>query len=142
MSCNPENKASLGNSGECPECEFEPLVRNHFFTGKMMGTGEFITETAYHAERMRHHNARLHGWGVVCGLTVHQHENPQCQKRFVNVDPGSALDCCGHEILVIEPEVVDVTSFTAVKKLAQNTTAALSRHTSSDTEVLLPQASA
>lgn len=112
-------------TGECPECEFDPFMRNHFFTGKMMGVPEFVTETAYHADRLRHHNARLHGWGVVCGLSVHEHGNAQCRNRFLVVEPGTALDCCGHEILVTEPEPVDVTTFPAVKKLAQASGAAL-----------------
>jgi len=102
----------------CPQCEFEPFVRNHFFTGKMMGAGEFVTEAQYHAEKMRHHNVRLHGWGVVCGLAVHQHPSPECRKRYVIVEPGTAIDCCGHEILVPQREIVDVAQHPAVQKIA------------------------
>ncbi|MFB9240313.1 hypothetical protein IV454_24040 [Massilia antarctica] len=92
----------------CTECEFDPFVRNHFFTGKMMGAGEFITESRYQAEKMRHHNLRLHGWGVVCGLRVRQHPSPDCRSRYVLVDPGSALDCCGREILLTRQEILDL----------------------------------
>jgi len=92
----------------CPQCGFEPFVRNHYFTGKMMGAGEFQTETGYHGDKQRHHNLRLHGAGVVCGLKVRQHESPDCRSRFLVVEPGSALDCCGHEILVTAPEIVDL----------------------------------
>lgn len=100
----------------CTECEFDPFVRNHFFTGKMMGAGEFITESRYQAEKMRHHNLRLHGWGVVCGLRVRQHPSPDCRGRYVLVDPGSALDCCGHEILVARQEILDVGQHPLVKQ--------------------------
>ncbi|HEX6322446.1 MAG TPA: hypothetical protein VFZ36_01870, partial [Vicinamibacterales bacterium] len=98
----------------CPQCEFEPFVRNHFFTGKLMGAADFIAESEFHAEKMRHHNVRLHGWGVVCGLTVREHATASCQTRYVVVEAGSALDCCGHEILVPEPEIVDVARHPAV----------------------------
>src|SRR5690349_25084056 len=92
----------------CPECGFDAFVRNNYFTGKMMGAGEFTTETLYHADKMRHHNLRLHGTGTVCGLRVQQHPSPDCQRRYVVVEPGSALDCCGREILVANQETVDV----------------------------------
>ncbi len=110
------NDAAAG----CALCDFEAFVRNHFYTGKMMGAAEFITETHYHAERMRHHNVRLHGWGVVCGLKVHQHPSPDCRTRFVVVEPGSALDCCGHEILVPAAEIVEVAAFPQVQELARD----------------------
>ncbi len=98
----------------CSQCEFEPFVKNCYFTGKLMGASDFIAEQAYHSEKMRHHNVRLHGSGVVCGLRVHQHDSPDCQKRYVVVEPGSALDCCGHEILVPDEEYVDVSQNPAV----------------------------
>ncbi|MEJ5990259.1 helix-hairpin-helix domain-containing protein [Ramlibacter sp. PS3R-8] len=92
----------------CPQCELDVFVRNNYFTGKMMGAGEFQTETRYHGDKQRHHNLRLHGAGVVCGLKVRQHESPDCRSRFLVVEPGSALDCCGHEILVTAPEIVEL----------------------------------
>lgn len=109
----------------CSLCEFDPFVRNHFFTGKMMGAGEFSAETRYHGEKLRHHNVRLHGWGVVCGLEVLQHPSIDCRKRYVVVSPGSALDCCGHEILVVDEETVDVGQHPDVLKLARDS----QRHT-------------
>lgn len=104
----------------CPHCDFEAFVRNHFYTGKMMGAAEFITETHFHAEKMRHHNVRLHGWGTVCGLRVKQHPSPECRRRYVVVEPGSALDCCGHEILVPHEEILDVGGLPQIKQLAQD----------------------
>ena len=104
----------------CPQCEFEAFIRNHFFTGKMMGAAEFRTETHFHSEKMRHHNVRLHGSGVVCGLKVKQHPSPDCQKRYVIVEPGSALDCCGHEILVAQEEIVDIAGLPQVKALTKD----------------------
>jgi hypothetical protein len=121
-----DDSHSTGNAGaNCLVCEFDPFVRNNYFTGKMMGAGEFVAETQYHSEKLRHHHVRLHGWGVVCGLKVTQHPAVECRPRYVLVEPGSAIDCCGHEILVPDPEYVEVSAFPAVKKLAQSTTAAL-----------------
>ena len=45
----------------CVTCDFEPFVKNNYFTGKMMGAAEFIVESHYHQEKMRLHQARLHG---------------------------------------------------------------------------------
>lgn len=110
----------IAHLSTCPQCEFEAFVRNHFFTGKMMGVAEFATETAYHAEKMRHHNVRLHGAGVVCGLKVKRHPSPECRKRYVVVEPGTALDCCGREILVRDEEIVDVAGLPEVAALAKD----------------------
>lgn len=104
MACREQHPAAE----TCPQCEFDPFVRNHFFTGKLMGAADFTAESLFHGEKMRHHNIRLHGWGVVCGLDVRQHDTPQCRARYVIVRPGSAIDCCGHEILVPDVETVDV----------------------------------
>ncbi len=114
MTCHQEHAAME----TCAECEFDAFVRNHFFTGKMMGAAEFATETLYHSDKMRHHNARLHGSGAVCGLKVHEHPSTgDCQKRYVVVTPGSALDCCGREILVAQEEIVDVAEHRDVARL-------------------------
>ena len=98
----------------CSQCEFEPFVRNNYFTGKLMTAADFIDEQTYHSEKQRHHNARLHGSGVVCGLRVHEHPSADCRKRYVIVEPGSAIDCCGHEILIPDAEIVDVAQHPAV----------------------------
>jgi hypothetical protein len=113
MTCHQEHAAFE----TCAECEFDAFVRNHFFTGKMMGAAEFATETLYHSDKMRHHNARLHGSGAVCGLKARQHPSPECRTRYVVVSPGSALDCCGREILVTQEEIVDVGEHPGLAKL-------------------------
>ncbi len=101
----------------CPKCEFSPFLRNHFFTGKLMTARDFSDETLYHSERMRHHNARLHGWGVVCGLKVKAHDNPSCRDRFAVIEPGTAIDCCGNEILVAEAATVELEKLPAIADL-------------------------
>jgi DNA-binding beta-propeller fold protein YncE len=104
-------------SETCPTCTFDPFLRNHFFTGKLMTARDFSDETRFHSEKMRHHNARLHGWGVVCGLKVRAHENPACRDRFVVIEPGTAVDCCGNEILVPEAVTVELEKLPAIAEL-------------------------
>ena len=41
------------------------------------------------------------------------------------VEPGSALDCCGHEILVPDEEIVDSPPSRRSRQLAKDDTAAL-----------------
>ncbi|MET0649818.1 MAG: hypothetical protein ABW208_24670 [Pyrinomonadaceae bacterium] len=107
------------NTSGCPSCDIGMFTRNHYFTGKLLVERDFTDEQRYHVEKLRHHNQRLHGWGVVCGLRVKQHENPACRGRYVCVEPGTAIDCCGREIIVRETECIDLTQFEAVKALGE-----------------------
>src|SRR5215467_458854 len=103
----------------CPECEISAFTRNHYFTGKLLVERDFRQEQAYYVDKLRLHEQRLHGWGVVCGLKVKQHENPACRDRFVCIEPGLAIDCCGHDIYVPAEDCVDLTQLDAIKALAK-----------------------
>ena len=92
----------------CAECAVGPFVRNHYFTGKLLVERDFTDEQRYYIDKLRYHHQRLHGWGVVCGLRVKEHPTPACRDRYVIVEPGTAIDCCGHEIVVREPQTVDL----------------------------------
>jgi hypothetical protein len=94
----------------CVDCELPQMERNHYFTGKLLVERDFTDEQRYTMGKLRRHDLRLHGHGVVCGLKVTAHPNPSCQHRYVIVSPGTALDCCGREILVPREEPVDVLS--------------------------------
>lgn len=100
---------------ECPDCTIGPFQRNHYFTGKLLVERDFTDEQLYYMDKVRLHNQRLHGHGVVCGLRVKQHDNPACRDRMVCIEPGMAIDCCGHEILVLEPECLDITALPSFK---------------------------
>src|SRR5690349_15063008 len=92
---------------DCNEpCEAEAPTRNHYFTGKLLVERDFTDEQHYFREKLRLHHQRLHGVGVVCGLAVVQHPNESCRDRLVILEPGSAVDCCGHDVYVIEPETI------------------------------------
>ena len=78
---------------------------------------DFTDETRFHMEKMRHHEQQLHGWGVVCGLKVKPHPNVACRDRFVCIEPGFAVDCCGHDIIVREEECVDLLTLPDIQAL-------------------------
>lgn len=95
-------------TSHCITCEAQTPLRNHYFFGKLMDVPDFDVEQQYIVEKFKRHHQRLHGTGVVCGLEVVAHPNPACRNRYVVVQPGTALDCCGNEILVLHDEVLDL----------------------------------
>jgi DNA-binding beta-propeller fold protein YncE len=101
----------------CPACDIGPFTRNHYFTGKLLLERDFSDEQRYYIEKLRHHHQRLHGWGVVCGLKVTPHPQVPCRDRFVCIEPGTAIDCCGHEIVVRDQECLDITRLDAIQEL-------------------------
>jgi hypothetical protein len=107
--CNCK-QGSNGTPRACPECDIFQMARNHYFTGKLLVERDFTDEQRYTMGKLRRHNQRLHGEGVVCGLKVKQHPNPACQSQYVVIEPGFAIDCCGREILVSCEEYFDFES--------------------------------
>jgi DNA-binding beta-propeller fold protein YncE len=101
--------------GSCPECDVGAFTRNHYFTGKLLVERDFRQEQQYYIDKLRLHARRLSGTGVVCGLKVTPH--PTCPDRFVCIEPGMAIDCCGHDILVVDEDCIDLTAIPSVKKL-------------------------
>ena len=87
-------------ANEQTECNYIADERNRYFTGKYLTARDFADEQTYFLSRHRLHNRLLHGWGIVCGLKVVHHPNPDCRKNWVVVHPGIALDCCGRELIV------------------------------------------
>jgi DNA-binding beta-propeller fold protein YncE len=111
---------TLSDPQPCAPCEIGPFSRNNFFTGKLLLERDFTDEQTYLIDKLRHHNRLLHGWGVVCGLRVKQHATPGCRDRFLCIEPGTALDCCGHEIIVREEECFDLSLIPAFKELEES----------------------
>ena len=109
--------AHAPHGSTCPDCAIGPFSRNHYFNGKLLVERDFTDEQRYVVDKMRHHQQRLHGWGVVCGLRVVQHDDPACRTRFVCVEPGTAVDCCGHDIVVRDRDCLDFTRVPAIKAL-------------------------
>lgn len=103
--CNCRNTSTPG--GICVECDIPQFARNNYFTGKLLVERDFTDEQRYYLGKLRRHNQSLHGWGAVCGLKVDEHPNPACQAQYVLIEPGTAVDCCGREIVVRHEEYFD-----------------------------------
>src|SRR5262249_27383292 len=92
------------------ECGYIATERNRYFTGKYLSDRDFADEQAYHISRHRLHNRILHGWGVVCGLRVLKHPNPEC-KNWAVVRAGIAIDCCGRELVLRQDTAIDLSEY-------------------------------
>lgn len=112
-----ENAIIDPRTASCPDCAIGPFARNYYFDGKFMVARDFWDEQRYHVDKLRHHHQRLHGTGIVCGLEVVRHDVPECRDRYVCIQPGTAIDCCGHEIVVREETVVDLWQLDALAAL-------------------------
>src|SRR3546814_11525680 len=77
------------------DCDDGPRELPHYFTGRVLTARDLRDEQGYVLSRLRLRNRLFHGWGVVCGLDVCSHPDPACRDRYVVVEPGIALDCCG-----------------------------------------------
>lgn len=93
----------------CLPCSIGPLVRNHYYTGRLLTAQDFNAEQQYHSDRQRLHNVMLHGWGIVCGLKIVVDE--RCPKYRLILKPGLAIDHCGREIRVLKDYVIDLRKF-------------------------------
>lgn len=102
------HKERTNSKTECLECNLPARERLNYFTGQFLAERDFRDEQNYHIGKHRQHNRYLHGWGTVCGLRVVQHPDPACRDKFVIIEPGLALDCCGREIIVKEKYYVNL----------------------------------
>lgn len=97
-------KQSSSKNSQCG-CADGPLVQPHFFAGQLLTDDDLQALTQYMLTKQRLHNRFLVGQGVACGLAVSCHP---CEKGFVKVGSGYAVDCCGNEILVPCPTELDI----------------------------------
>lgn len=81
------------------------FTRLRYFFGKRLQVADFVDEQRYHAGKMRFHNQRAHGSGVLCGLAVGLFE---ADSAVLRVGKGAALDPCGREIVVGYDQCIDV----------------------------------
>jgi DNA-binding beta-propeller fold protein YncE len=95
-------------AASCIPCGLHTFRRNTYFNGKLLTERDFSDEQAYLVGKDRLHNAFLHGTGTVCGLQVTAHPSEECRRRYLVLNPGLALDCCGREIVVTQRTVIDV----------------------------------
>src|SRR5687768_3431728 len=87
-------------------CGLPPgFFRLRYFHGKQMRLADYVDEQRYHASKLRFHNDRLHGAGILCGLRVSLLDEGGVVLR---IGRGAALDDCGREIIVGFDQCVDV----------------------------------
>lgn len=84
------------------------FFRVNYFHGKEMRLADYVDEQRYHAGKMRFHNGRLHGAGILCGLKLSVLEP---EGTLLRVGRGAALDACGREIVVGFDQCVDVAAW-------------------------------
>ena len=80
------------------------MERPNYFAGQVLTEDDLRQEQEYFLDRERAHN-RLHGWGVVSGLEV---ETTKPSSGKVVVQPGSAIDAYGREVVLTEAIAVDI----------------------------------
>jgi len=92
---------------QCGSCGTLPagFTRLRYFFGKRMGVADFLDEQRYHAGKMRFHNQRLHGAGMLCGLGVTRDKTTDV---ILRVGKGAAIDSCGREIIVGYDQCIDL----------------------------------
>jgi hypothetical protein len=101
----------------CALCGTLPaeFVRVRYFFGQRLGVMELNDQAIYHAGKMAFHNARLHGYGVVCGLKVQKQKGASgtTKSTVLRVSTGAALDLCGRELVVGIDQCIDVAAWFA-----------------------------
>lgn len=103
----------MASETTCVPCGLSKFSRNHYFNGKLLVERDFVDEQIYHIAKRRLLNNVLHGTGTVCGLKLRQHPSPDCQKHYIYVEPGVAIDCCGREIVVTHNEPIHIAQLIA-----------------------------
>jgi hypothetical protein len=91
--------ALLAQGSSCAATEV-PLTRPSFFAGQLLDAATLQAEQDYHRNKLRRHNRRLHGFGIVSGLGVRVEPTSDPGGWRIIVDPGYAIDGCGEEIAV------------------------------------------
>jgi hypothetical protein len=89
------------------------FFRLRYFYGKQLRLADYVDEQRYHSGKMRFHNDRLHGAGILCGLRVSLLDP---DGLILRVGKGAALDDCGREIVVGYDQCVDVDGWWKAQK--------------------------
>ena len=90
------------------QCQDGTLIRNRFFSGKLLTADDFDQEQSYSRTKHRRHNRLLHGVGIVSGLGVSLEPHPAGDGESVVVSPGVAIAPDGEELIVCERLTRDV----------------------------------
>jgi hypothetical protein len=75
------------------------LIRNRYFSGRLLTAEDLQLEQDYFRKKLRLHNLCLFGSGIVAGLDVTLDQN----NETLIVQPGCAIDAFGEEIVICQP---------------------------------------
>jgi hypothetical protein len=86
-------------------CQLVCFERPNYFCGHLLTDDDLTKEQRYVIEKQKLYHRTLHGHGIVCGLRLTC--DPQCCGR-IWVGDGYAIDDCGNDLVVCDPQPVDV----------------------------------
>jgi hypothetical protein len=92
---------------DCTSSTTIKLQRVNFFNRQLLTADDMNTERDYFLQKLRRHNRFMHGWGVVCGLSVTTAPTTATPWR-VQIGSGYALGPYGDEIFVAEAVYFDL----------------------------------
>jgi hypothetical protein len=92
---------------DCSTTTSVKLTRVNYFNRQLLTADDMTTERDYFLQKLRRHNRFLHGWGVVCGLTITAAPTDTSPWR-VQIGSGYALAPFGDEIFVGEAVYFDL----------------------------------
>lgn len=124
---------------DCGPCGTLPhgFVRLRYFYGKRLGVADFVDEQRYHSGKMRFHQQRMHGSGVLCGLRAEPFSTDPADAAILRVRRGAAVDACGRDIIVGYDQCIDVDAWLA-RQLQTQPAGWLDTVVSPDDPLLLP----
>jgi hypothetical protein len=93
-------RCALLLAGDDGRAQSGPLVRNRYFSGRLLTAEDFQLEQDYLRGRLRRHNRVLHGAGIVHGLQVSVRSGSGSTGVQVVVQPGFAIAPDGEEVEV------------------------------------------
>ena len=93
------------HASRCPD---GTLVRNRYYTGKLLSAADFEQEQQYLRTKHRRHNRLLHGVGIVSGLDVSVETGQAGEEPVVVVSPGLAINEEGEELVLCERATSDM----------------------------------
>ena len=96
-----------------PATPGDPFTRLHYRYGQLLGAEDFTAEQRYFLLRSRVHNAALHGYGTVWGLSIGHQESDT--RLTLTCQPGLAIDALGREVHVPHAVCLDITGLAATR---------------------------
>lgn len=82
--------------------------RPHYYNSQLLLEDDFLEEQRFHMSARRRHNQKLHGFGVVEGLTISREND-----RAIKIHGGVAIDEAGNELIIETIKNINLSEFEA-----------------------------